>query len=53
MLHVNVVLSLVFHAGMFGLQVIFNCRFFTLMAVVGSLVGSVLCFLKVWPGPSL
>lgn len=27
-------------------RVIFNCRFFTLMAVVGSLVGSVLCFLK-------
>lgn len=27
-------------------MVIFNCRFFTLMAVVGSLAGSVLCFLK-------
>ncbi|KAH9301713.1 hypothetical protein KI387_013296, partial [Taxus chinensis] len=25
---------------------IFNCRFLTLMAVVGSLAGSVLCFLK-------
>lgn len=27
-------------------MVIFNCRFFTLMAVAGSLLGSVLCFLK-------
>eukprot|EP01018_Ginkgo_biloba_P013699 Gb_22084 [translate_table: standard] len=28
-------------------RVIFDCRFFTLMAVVGSLAGSVLCFIKV------
>lgn len=27
-------------------MVIFNCRFLTLLAVVGSLAGSVLCFLK-------
>ncbi|KAG0616942.1 hypothetical protein M758_5G153800 [Ceratodon purpureus] len=27
-------------------RVIFNCRFLTLMAVAGSLAGSVLCFLK-------
>jgi uncharacterized membrane protein YqhA len=27
-------------------MIIFNCRFFTLMAVAGSLAGSVLCFLK-------
>ncbi|XP_028555255.1 uncharacterized protein LOC110098386 [Dendrobium catenatum] len=28
------------------LQVIMNCRFFTLIGVVGSLVGSVLCFIE-------
>lgn len=27
-------------------QAIFNCRFFTLMAVVGSLAGSLLCFVQ-------
>eukprot|EP00250_Pteridium_aquilinum_P003073 c13403_g1_i2 orf=257-1111(-) len=27
-------------------KAIFNCRFFTLMAVVGSLAGSILCFFK-------
>jgi hypothetical protein len=35
------------HACLFELQAIFNCRFLTLMAVVGSLAGSVLCFFKV------
>jgi hypothetical protein len=29
------------------LQAIFNCRFFTLLGVAGSLFGSLLCFLKV------
>jgi hypothetical protein len=28
-------------------RVIFDCRFLALMAVVGSLAGSILCFLKV------
>ncbi len=32
-----------------GMQVIFDCRFFTLMAVMGSLAGSLLCFFKVKP----
>jgi hypothetical protein len=30
----------------FDVQVIFDCRFLALMAVVGSLAGSILCFLK-------
>jgi hypothetical protein len=29
------------------MQIIFDCRFLTLMAVVGSLAGSLLCFFKV------
>ncbi len=29
------------------MQFIFDCRFLALMAVVGSLAGSILCFLKV------
>nr|XP_043606223.1 uncharacterized protein LOC122578343 [Erigeron canadensis] len=27
-------------------KVIYNCRFFTLLAVMGSLIGSILCFIK-------
>ncbi|KAI5074646.1 hypothetical protein GOP47_0010607 [Adiantum capillus-veneris] len=29
-------------------KVIFNCRFFTLLAVIGSLSGSMLCFFQGW-----
>ena len=29
------------------MQMILNCRFFTLFAVAGSLIGSVLCFIEV------
>ncbi|MCO5583759.1 hypothetical protein L7F22_037673 [Adiantum nelumboides] len=38
--------SAVQYAEEFIEKAIFNCRFFTLMGVVGSLTGSVLCFLK-------
>lgn len=38
--------SAVQHAEVFIERAIFNCRFLTLMGVVGSLSGSVLCFFK-------
>ncbi|XP_075485010.1 uncharacterized protein LOC142524793 [Primulina tabacum] len=35
-----------FHIEMFVEKVIINCRFFALLAVAGSLIGSVLCFVQ-------